>query len=135
CCPTIRELLQNIEITELAIIPKCFFIQSLYCFGPITSCEVVLLQLLELDPEEVISRGQATLSHKQKLIDECLEKSYEIALGCGRFGNCLVNTCRFSFSLDYFVCSLIFYSCFVNILLCEGESSLHSSINSVILLV
>ncbi|EAY87100.1 hypothetical protein OsI_08498 [Oryza sativa Indica Group] len=45
--------------------------------------------LLELDPEEVISRGQATLSHKQKLIDECLEKSYEIALGCGRFGNCL----------------------------------------------
>ncbi|KAF2946389.1 uncharacterized protein [Oryza sativa Japonica Group] len=46
-------------------------------------------QLLELDPEEVISRGQATLSHKQKLIDECLEKSYEIALGCGRFGNCL----------------------------------------------
>uniref|UniRef100_A0A0D9VJL0 DHHA1 domain-containing protein n=1 Tax=Leersia perrieri TaxID=77586 RepID=A0A0D9VJL0_9ORYZ len=45
--------------------------------------------LLELDPEEVISRGQATLSYKQKLIDDCLEKSYEIALGCGSFGNCL----------------------------------------------
>ncbi|KAF0933829.1 hypothetical protein E2562_019285 [Oryza meyeriana var. granulata] len=46
-------------------------------------------QLLELDPEKVISHGQATLSHKQKLIDDCLEKSYEIALGRGRFGNCL----------------------------------------------
>ncbi|KAG8071891.1 hypothetical protein GUJ93_ZPchr0006g44034 [Zizania palustris] len=46
-------------------------------------------QLLELDPEQVISRGQATLSHKQRLIDDCLEKSYEIALGHGEFGNCL----------------------------------------------
>uniref|UniRef100_A0A0E0K3Q1 DHHA1 domain-containing protein n=1 Tax=Oryza punctata TaxID=4537 RepID=A0A0E0K3Q1_ORYPU len=45
--------------------------------------------LLELDPEDVISHGQATLSHKQKLIDDCLEKSYEIALGHGKFGNCL----------------------------------------------
>jgi hypothetical protein len=49
-----------------------------------------LLQLLELDPEQVVSRGQVTLSQKQALIDDCLEKSYEIALGCGRFGNCLV---------------------------------------------
>ncbi|XP_047077110.1 uncharacterized protein LOC124687362 [Lolium rigidum] len=46
-------------------------------------------QLLELDPEQVISRGQVTLSQKQTLIADCLEKSYEIALGCGQFGNCL----------------------------------------------
>ncbi|PNT69248.1 hypothetical protein BRADI_3g51940v3 [Brachypodium distachyon] len=46
-------------------------------------------QLLELDPEQVIARGQVTLSQKQKLIDDCLEKSYEIELGCGKFGNCL----------------------------------------------
>ncbi|XBH63761.1 uncharacterized protein [Aegilops tauschii subsp. strangulata] len=46
-------------------------------------------QLLELDPEQVISRGQVTLSQKQTLIDDCLEKSFEIALGCGQFGNCL----------------------------------------------
>ncbi|WVZ74171.1 hypothetical protein U9M48_022385 [Paspalum notatum var. saurae] len=41
-------------------------------------------QLLELDPEHVISRGQVTLSEKQRLIDDCLEKSYEISLGCGK---------------------------------------------------
>ncbi|XP_062222420.1 uncharacterized protein LOC133921520 [Phragmites australis] len=46
-------------------------------------------QLLELDPERVISRGQVTLLEKQRLIDGCLEKSYEITLGCGQFGNCL----------------------------------------------
>ncbi|OEL24177.1 hypothetical protein BAE44_0014804 [Dichanthelium oligosanthes] len=46
-------------------------------------------QLLELDPEHVISRGQVTLLEKQRLIDNCLGKSYEISLGCGQFGNCL----------------------------------------------
>ncbi|KAG2653090.1 hypothetical protein PVAP13_1NG427100 [Panicum virgatum] len=46
-------------------------------------------QLLELDPEHVISRGQVTLLEKQRLIDDCLGKSYEISLGCGQFGNCL----------------------------------------------
>uniref|UniRef100_A0A0A9DZ58 DHHA1 domain-containing protein n=1 Tax=Arundo donax TaxID=35708 RepID=A0A0A9DZ58_ARUDO len=46
-------------------------------------------QLLELDLEDVISRGQVTLLEKQRLIDDCLEKSYEISLGCGQFGNCL----------------------------------------------
>nr|ACF88468.1 unknown [Zea mays] len=46
-------------------------------------------QLLELDPEHVISHGQATLLEKQRLIDDCLEKSYEISLGCGQFGSCL----------------------------------------------
>ncbi|OAY66173.1 hypothetical protein ACMD2_16329 [Ananas comosus] len=46
-------------------------------------------KLLALDPEHVISHGQETLSHKQKLIDEALARSYEIALGCGLFGHCL----------------------------------------------
>lgn len=46
-------------------------------------------QLLELDPEQVISRGQVNILQEQRLIGECLENSYEIALGCGQFGNCL----------------------------------------------
>ncbi|KAG9442483.1 hypothetical protein H6P81_018337 [Aristolochia fimbriata] len=46
-------------------------------------------QLLSLDPQHLISQGKATLSHKQKLIDEVLEQSYEIALGGGLFGHCL----------------------------------------------
>ncbi|CAN6329090.1 unnamed protein product [Urochloa humidicola] len=47
------------------------------------------MELLELDTEHVISRGQVTLLEKQRLIDDCLGKSYEISLGCGLFGNCL----------------------------------------------
>ncbi|XP_010908624.1 uncharacterized protein [Elaeis guineensis] len=50
---------------------------------------VLFDQLLELDPEHVIAHGQETLSHKQRLIDEVLEQSYEIALGSGLFGHCL----------------------------------------------
>ncbi|GLT65537.1 hypothetical protein SLA2020_379650 [Shorea laevis] len=46
-------------------------------------------QLLSLDVESVISQGNLSLLHKQKLIDECLSQSYEIALGGGRFGHCL----------------------------------------------
>ncbi|KAJ3706855.1 hypothetical protein LUZ61_010560 [Rhynchospora tenuis] len=46
-------------------------------------------QLLDLDPDRVISLGQDSLAHKQKLIDECLDKSYEISLGSGQFGHCL----------------------------------------------
>ncbi|OVA14283.1 hypothetical protein BVC80_9027g41 [Macleaya cordata] len=46
-------------------------------------------QLLSLDPQFVISQGISSLSHKQKLIDEVLEQSYEIALGGGAFGHCL----------------------------------------------
>ncbi|KAJ8625619.1 hypothetical protein MRB53_034149 [Persea americana] len=46
-------------------------------------------QLMTLDPELVISKGRATLSHKQKLIDDVLEQSYEISLGGGSFGYCL----------------------------------------------
>lgn len=49
-------------------------------------------QLSELDPDYVISLGQDSLAHKQKLIDECLDKSYEISLGSGQFGHCLVST-------------------------------------------
>lgn len=48
-------------------------------------------QLLSLDLECLISQGIASLSEKQKLIDEALSQSYEIALGCGAFGHCLVN--------------------------------------------
>lgn len=46
-------------------------------------------QLLSLDVESVISQGMLSLSHKQKLIDETLDQSYEIALGGGIFGHCL----------------------------------------------
>ncbi|XP_020221631.2 uncharacterized protein LOC109804248 isoform X2 [Cajanus cajan] len=46
-------------------------------------------QLLSLDLDTIISKGILSLSHKQKLIDDCLSKSYEIALGNGVFGHCL----------------------------------------------
>ncbi|GAU30106.1 hypothetical protein TSUD_295870 [Trifolium subterraneum] len=46
-------------------------------------------QLLSLDLDNVISQGMVSLSHKQKLIDECISKSYEIALGNGAYGHCL----------------------------------------------
>lgn len=46
-------------------------------------------QLLSLDLESVIKQGMLSLSHKQRLIDEVLNQSYEIALGGGDFGRCL----------------------------------------------
>ncbi|KAK9278107.1 hypothetical protein L1049_027665 [Liquidambar formosana] len=46
-------------------------------------------QLLSLNLESVINQGMVSLSQKQKLIDEAIEQSYEIALGGGAFGNCL----------------------------------------------
>ncbi|XP_010535036.1 PREDICTED: uncharacterized protein LOC104810434 [Tarenaya hassleriana] len=47
-------------------------------------------QLLSLDLDNVINRGKASLSQKQKLINEALEQSYEIVLnGDGEFGRCL----------------------------------------------
>ncbi|PHT53489.1 hypothetical protein CQW23_07951 [Capsicum baccatum] len=46
-------------------------------------------QLLALDLKSVIEQGKISLSHKQKLIDEVLEQSFEIALGTGAFGCCL----------------------------------------------
>ncbi|XP_057446725.1 uncharacterized protein LOC130738649 [Lotus japonicus] len=46
-------------------------------------------QLLSLDLDSVISQGVVSISHKQKLIDDCLSKSYEIALGNGAYGHCL----------------------------------------------
>ncbi|TKY44897.1 R106 protein [Spatholobus suberectus] len=46
-------------------------------------------QLLSLDLDTIISKGILSLSHTQKLIDDCLRKSYEIALGNGAFGHCL----------------------------------------------
>lgn len=46
-------------------------------------------QLLSLSLESVISQGIVSLSVKQKLIDDTLDQSYEIALGGGAFGRCL----------------------------------------------
>ncbi|KAJ8771984.1 hypothetical protein K2173_027161 [Erythroxylum novogranatense] len=46
-------------------------------------------QLLSLDLKSIIDQGMLSLSTKQKLIDEALDQSFEIALGGGAFGNCL----------------------------------------------
>ncbi|XP_044477385.1 uncharacterized protein LOC123204670 [Mangifera indica] len=46
-------------------------------------------QLLSLDVESVIRQGMVSLSHKQELIEDMLDQSYEIALGSGAFGHCL----------------------------------------------
>uniref|UniRef100_A0A7N2MRV3 Phosphoesterase n=1 Tax=Quercus lobata TaxID=97700 RepID=A0A7N2MRV3_QUELO len=46
-------------------------------------------QLLGLDVESVITQGMLSLSHKQILIDDALNHSYQIALAAGRFGHCL----------------------------------------------
>ncbi|PON46597.1 DHHA1 domain protein, partial [Parasponia andersonii] len=46
-------------------------------------------QLLSLDLDSVISQGMKSLPEKQRLIDEALSQSYEIALGDGRLGHCL----------------------------------------------
>ncbi|THU65746.1 hypothetical protein C4D60_Mb05t06890 [Musa balbisiana] len=46
-------------------------------------------ELLALDPEHVIGVGKQTLTHKQSLINEVLQRSYKIRLGNGLFGQCL----------------------------------------------
>lgn len=46
-------------------------------------------QLLSVDLDSVISQGMMSLSHKQTLITEVLDQSYEISLGGGDFGRCL----------------------------------------------
>ncbi|KAF3791231.1 Uncharacterized protein EJ110_NYTH07707 [Nymphaea thermarum] len=46
-------------------------------------------QLLSLDPSDIICQGKISLLHRQKLIDEALQSSYEISLGKGLHGNCL----------------------------------------------
>ncbi|KAK8916234.1 hypothetical protein KSP39_PZI022822 [Platanthera zijinensis] len=46
-------------------------------------------QLMNLDPDLLISLGKDTFAYKQKLMDEALDQSYEITLGCGLFGHCL----------------------------------------------
>ena len=50
----------------------------------------LLVQLLALDPESVIERGKEAMFQNQKLIDEAVDQSYEVALGAGLFGRCLV---------------------------------------------
>ncbi|XP_073064695.1 uncharacterized protein [Primulina eburnea] len=46
-------------------------------------------QLLSLDLDSVIRRGMSSLAKKQRLINEVLKQSEEIALGGGAFGHCL----------------------------------------------
>ncbi|KAL6583683.1 hypothetical protein OROMI_002972 [Orobanche minor] len=47
-------------------------------------------QLLSLDLDSLISQGMSSLAHKQRIIDEVLEQSYEITLGgAGASGRCL----------------------------------------------
>ncbi|KAJ7975333.1 DHHA1 domain protein [Quillaja saponaria] len=46
-------------------------------------------QLLALDLDFLISQGMVSLSHKQRLIDDVLSQSYEIALGGGAYGRCM----------------------------------------------
>ncbi|PIN19440.1 hypothetical protein CDL12_07881 [Handroanthus impetiginosus] len=46
-------------------------------------------QLLSLDLDSVLSQGMSSLAHKQRIIDEVLEQSYEIAIGGGACGHCL----------------------------------------------
>lgn len=46
-------------------------------------------QLRALDLNSIISQGLESLSHKQRLINQALEHSYEIALGGGTYGHCL----------------------------------------------
>lgn len=53
--------------------------------------EYVFLQLLSLDMETMTNQGIASLSHKQKLIDDALNQSYSITLGGEAFGRCLVS--------------------------------------------
>lgn len=46
-------------------------------------------QLLALKPKELINKGLVGLRLNQKQINAALDKSFEIALGNGQFGNCL----------------------------------------------
>ncbi|VFQ74894.1 unnamed protein product [Cuscuta campestris] len=46
-------------------------------------------QSCSLDLDSLISQGKMTISRKQKLIDDSLERSFIIALGGGTFGHCL----------------------------------------------
>lgn len=75
----------------------------------VTCCEtydnVIVGQLLSLDLECLISQGMVSLSEKQKLIEEALSQSYEIKLGGGAFGHCLVNwfRCFLCFSVVHYL--------------------------------
>lgn len=53
-----------------------------------------LQQLVELDPEKLIAEGKKSLRWKQQLIDTVLETSFEVDLGEGKFGKCLVGSKR-----------------------------------------
>jgi len=78
----------------------------------LTDIFLKLWQLLSLDLDTVISQGMVSLSHKQKLIDDCLSKSFEIALGNGAHGRCLVWLIFPSFNLFLFFKSIPLYALF-----------------------
>lgn len=80
--------------------------------------------MLDLDPELTISCGQESLSKKQRLIDEVLAQSYEIALACGEFGHCLVWINSFTLYGELFSCSLCSTVTFTFIFLCKIASNL-----------
>lgn len=61
------------------------------------------MQLLSLDLEHIITQGMMSLSIKQKLINDTLDQSYEIALGGGAFGHCLV-----LYMYSFFSCPFVF---------------------------
>ncbi|KAI4964628.1 hypothetical protein ZWY2020_060106 [Hordeum vulgare] len=49
--------------------------------------------LKDLDIEFNVNANGKLFDQKQTLIDDCLEKSFEIALGCGQFGNSFIVFC------------------------------------------
>ncbi|XP_051123112.1 uncharacterized protein LOC127246001 [Andrographis paniculata] len=55
----------------------------------VTSNPLLFQQLLSLDLDSVIRQGISSLEHKERIVDEVLQQSYEIALGDGAFGHCL----------------------------------------------
>ena len=48
-------------------------------------------QLLSLDPDRLICRGNASLAEKNRVIEDTLKSSYPLRLGGGQFGTCLVS--------------------------------------------
>lgn len=64
------------------------------------------VQLLELDAQTLVVKGQASLIEKQRLIDQILENSFVVQLGQGKFGQCLVSSvssCLRILELTYYI--------------------------------
>lgn len=56
-----------------------------------TLTRLPLVQLLELRLDDVIRQGRASLAEKDAIIAASLETSFEIQLGGGEYGTCLVS--------------------------------------------